>query len=327
MIGAALARKLFIQVGAAIFLAVHPMTALAGQLPCDQAAGLRSKSGSIATRITLVNLLSEPVLVKWINYAGASVDFGRLEARERKVESTYATHAWVVRDLGGRCLSSFISQQEAETWNIDNPAQPAGYRELTIEGWRVLVSFALERDSQLSARCLQVLAESLATISKRVPPKALARIKTVPIWLEYEDARFQGGAYHPSRQWLIENHMNPLKERSVQFTKNIATWIKDQPMMVLHELAHAYHDQVLSYQEPRIIEAYERARKSGKYDNVLRNNGHRERAYAMTDNHEFFAELSEAYFGTNDFFPFTRDDLKAFDPGSLAVVERAWNRQ
>jgi hypothetical protein len=41
---------------------------------------------------------------------------------------------------------------------------------------------------------------------------------------------------------------------------------------------------------------------------------------------EFFASLSEAYFGTNDYFPFTRDDLKAFDPDSYRVISEAWMR-
>jgi hypothetical protein len=33
-----------------------------------------------------------------------------------------------------------------------------------------------------------------------------------------------------------------------------------------------------------------------------------------------------AYFFTNDFFPFTRDDLKAFDPESYRVISDAWER-
>ena len=46
----------------------------------------------------------------------------------------------------------------------------------------------------------------------------------------------------------------------------------------------------------------------------------------MKNPREFFAELSEAYFGQNDFFPFTREQLRAFDPESFKVIEEAWNR-
>ncbi|MGO9112581.1 MAG: hypothetical protein ACLP9L_25400 [Thermoguttaceae bacterium] len=35
--------------------------------------------------------------------------------------------------------------------------------------------------------------------------------------------------------------------------------------------------------------------------------GQHVRHYALTDHKEFFAEMSEAYFGMNDFFPFVLD--------------------
>ena len=34
----------------------------------------------------------------------------------------------------------------------------------------------------------------------------------------------------------------------------------------------------------------------------------------LTDHKEFFAEMSEAYFGMNDFFPFNRAELKREEP-------------
>ena len=74
--------------------------------------------------------------------------------------------------------------------------------------------------------------------------------------------------------------------------------------VVLHELAHAYHDQVLGFGHPEVRAAWERAAEGGTYDAIARNNGRTERAYAITDHKEYFAELTESYFGTNDFFPF-----------------------
>jgi len=49
-----------------------------------------------------------------------------------------------------------------------------------------------------------------------------------------------------------------------------------------------------------------------------------ERAYAMTNPQEYFAETTEAFFGTNDFFPFTRDELKKLDPEMFALLEKLW---
>lgn len=101
------------------------------------------------------------------------------------------------------------------------------------------------------------------------------------------------------------------------------------PVFVLHELAHAYHDLVLGFENPEVIAAYERAKKAGLYDAVERKSvsggpSRIERAYAMTDAKEYFAETSEAFFGENDFFPFNRADLHRYDPGMEQVLEKLW---
>ncbi len=36
--------------------------------------------------------------------------------------------------------------------------------------------------------------------------------------------------------------------------------------------------------------------------------------YALTDEKEFFAEMTEAYFGANDFYPFVVGELKHAQP-------------
>jgi len=74
------------------------------------------------------------------------------------------------------------------------------------------------------------------------------------------------------------------------------------------------------------LSGYNHAKLSGRYNAVRHASGRFEIAYAMRDHAEFFAELSEAYFGYNDFFPFTREDLKEFDPSSYAVISNAWER-
>ena len=45
-------------------------------------------------------------------------------------------------------------------------------------------------------------------------------------------------------------------------------WAK-HPYVVLHELAHSYHDQVLSFDEPKIRDAFNDAKEKGIYDKVL----------------------------------------------------------
>ena len=44
----------------------------------------------------------------------------------------------------------------------------------------------------------------------------------------------------------------------------------------------------------------------------------------MNNEKEYFAEATEAYFGRNDFQPFTRDELKEFDPEMFEMIRRVW---
>jgi hypothetical protein len=228
-------------------------------------------------------------------------------------------------------ISSHSALAQSTSTATTRPYKPTSeYTQHQIRSWTVLVNNdLLTRDPPLAKDCFELLDAKLLDIERVVPPHALAKIKTVHIWLELSDRRFPGGAYHPSRDWLIENGFNPDKAKCVELgnARNFLSWSKEQPMMVLHELAHAYHDQALGYDDPDIRAAYQAARSSGIYDHVLRINGHVERAYAMNNDQEYFAEQSEAYFGTNDFYPFVRAELKQHDPKMYAVLKEKWERE
>ena len=64
--------------------------------------------------------------------------------------------------------------------------------------------------------------------------------------------------------------------------------------------------------------------ESKKYAEVLHINGKKLKHYALSNPMEYFAESSEAFFGTNDFYPFVRAELREFDPEMFALVERLW---
>jgi tRNA U38,U39,U40 pseudouridine synthase TruA len=94
--------------------------------------------------------------------------------------------------------------------------------------------------------------------------------------------------------------------------------------VILHELAHAYHDQVLGFDEPRILAAWEAFKTDGRGDATLLFDGSRVKHYGLTDHKEFFAEMTEAYFGTNDFHPFNRAELKTDYPDIFALLATIW---
>ena len=96
---------------------------------------------------------------------------------------------------------------------------------------------------------------------------------------------------------------------------------------MLHELAHAYHFLVLGERHPGIAAAYRQAVERKLYDEVEHASGAKRRAYALRNEKEYFAELSEAYFGKNDFYPFSRADLQKHDPAGYRLLDQLWSSQ
>lgn len=202
------------------------------------------------------------------------------------------------------------------------------YREVRVEGWKVLVyrKFQEETQRELGDKTLKLLERQLYDIGRAVPAAALAKLRAVPIWVEVAHPRHPCMCYHTSADWLREHGMNPKKAGAVEIAnaKNFLIWTLDQPWMVLHELAHAYHDQVLGFENVEVKACFDRAVTAKNYETVLDCKGRKRRHYALTNAKEYFAEASEAYFGTNDFFPFVRAELKQHDPAMFELLAKLW---
>ncbi len=202
----------------------------------------------------------------------------------------------------------------------------SAYRERSMEGWRVLVNDRLQTNEALCARTLKLLEVQLYQIARVVPAEPLARLRQIPIWVELAHPRHPCMCYHESPDWLRDHGMNPDKAGAVEIANatNFLSWTREQPWMVLHELAHGYHHRFLKHDHAGIRQAYEQAVAARSYAAVLRINGRKDRAYAMNNEKEYFAELTEAFFGTNDFYPFVRAEVKEHDPAMFSVLEEVW---
>jgi hypothetical protein len=103
------------------------------------------------------------------------------------------------------------------------------------------------------------------------------------------------------------------------------------PNFALHELAHAFHDRVLGFENAQIEAAYQKAKAAGLYDRVQRQDSEGrkrlDRAYALTNAKEYFAECTEALFAKNDFFPFTKDELQKHDPEMFDLLTHLWGKK
>jgi hypothetical protein len=204
---------------------------------------------------------------------------------------------------------------------------PSSYQLLRLQGYKVYVNKdALTHEETKNA--IKLLEEKLLELNGLMQQRQLKFLKSVPIWMEWEILPQGAMWYHKSREWLIENGYSGKKVRSVEINniRNFLTWQQlNQPYMVLHELAHAYHHQVLSSSNIDILDAYQQASKSKIYESVAFNMGGNRRAYALNSVDEYFAELTEAYFGQNDYYPFEREQLQKFDPTGYELMKKYWD--
>ena len=203
----------------------------------------------------------------------------------------------------------------------------SAYREQDIEGWHVLVNEKLLVETNLCEQSLKLLAAQLYQIVRVVPTEPLAKLRQIPIWVERSSPQFPCMCYHESRDWLSTHGVNPEKTGAVELANPEAflAWTRDQPWMVLHELAHGYHQRFLGPDHTGIRRCYEQAKAGKSYESVLRINGKRDRHYALNNEKEYFAEATEAFFGTNDFYPFTRAELKEHDPEMFKLLCEVWD--
>lgn len=202
----------------------------------------------------------------------------------------------------------------------------SSYSKSKVQGFSVWVSEAA-RKSEATKPALAKLEDQLKLVVAAVPRTALPTLRKVKIFIEDNNPGFPCACYHPSAEWLKQNGYNLDKVDSVEIsnTTNFVEWVDlNQPYMVLHELAHGFHDLKFGYGNAEIESVYQKALKSGRYDSVEHNLGGKKRAYALNNQMEYFAELSEAYFGRNDFQPFNRQELATFDPEGYALIEKWW---
>lgn len=239
--------------------------------------------------------------------------------------ATEICRTWIV------ALSVFLFDAEL---SLGAAASSSSYQTNRIEGWTVLVDERLLTSGQPATdEALKLLRTQLQEIVREVPVAAVDELRKVPLWFSPEYPGVQPRAeFHPGAAWLAANGRNPAMVGGVEFTnvRIFESESKRMPNFALHELAHAYHHRVLpdGFDNAEIKVAFEKAKAGGAYDRVARRDATGttsvEKAYAMTNPMEYFAETTEALFSRNDFFPFRREELEKHDPEMARLLARLW---
>jgi hypothetical protein len=228
------------------------------------------------------------------------------------------------------CGILFLSTLRAGDEPTD-PPQPSSRTTQEIEGWTVRVDDRLlgeSPDAVTGRKALKFLEAKLVEVKAVVPEERLKDLQAVTIVVDLGCGKLGSMQYHPSRGWLKANGYPEDLAKCVHIPRAaelpVRRNINEQPWVVLHELAHAYHDQKLDFEEPRVKAAWEKYKASGRGDETLLYDGRRVKHYALTNQMEFFAEMTEAYFGSNDFYPFNRAELREAEPELFELLREIW---
>lgn len=135
--------------------------------------------------------------------------------------------------------------------------------------------------------------------------------------------------FHPSAKWLEEHGNSGEKVNAVEiyaYEDYLNVRKTTQPQVLLHEFSHMFHFRI-SFDNVIIKSVFEDVVEVDGLYLAVQYMDHKDKvkAYAATNVMEYFASISVAFFGKNDYFPFCREELKEYDNRGSAMLEKIWH--
>ena len=252
------------------------------------------------------------------------------------------------------CVEIKVRQYAIDSTPLDTSKKV--YEETIIAGWKCLCEHGLFDDKDKDSVLLKVkkqLEIDLRACSQKLPPQACKLLKeSTPIWIN-KNQKYgpkcapvvgRGMCFHHETEWLASNGMSTKKCGGVEMYE-ASKYLKDNGLwhgkggVLLHELSHAYHKKFVKdgYSNEEIEKCFKAAMKDKLYESVKVHNGeggtNELKAYAATNEFEYFAELSVAFLGGvgthedleyNKWFPFNRKQIKTHDPRAYKLLHKMW---
>jgi hypothetical protein len=252
----------------------------------------------------------------------------------------HRAHAW----LGLAVLTLGIAvRTRADDSKNTSPPKPdplSSYDQFERQGFRIMVS---QRVIQVGA-ALRNLETHLERTNRAVPDAYKTLLHSVTLWIEIDQAPTGNSPAHyvpidvsgiGDYGVLAEKRGGIVIYANSYLDKDISDFCSRAiPGWLLHELGHAVHDQVLGLDNRKVKQTFAQAMERKLYDSVQWHWAKlfgkwiplRARAYAATNQLEYFAELSTAYLNCcSCFYPFTREELRKHDPAGYALMEYIWS--
>lgn len=215
------------------------------------------------------------------------------------------------------------------------PGEVAGYSKVDHQGFVIQVQdIGLSNYASVTNEALEKVKADLTAIvdDYELPSAVLDSLQSMTIFIDWSSSFGGTARFHASRNWLVNNGYILDKLYSIEVS-NVGNFLHhtelNMPNLLLHEIAHLYHLTTLTTNYEPIYQAYLHARENNLYSSVsyhVGNGNYVEGVFspAVSDQLNYFAELTEAYFGLNEYYPFNREQLKEHDPQGFAVLEAVW---
>ena len=211
-----------------------------------------------------------------------------------------------------------------------------GYRYREILGFKLLINKQVFEENDKSTdkrKPMEVLELELGMLAHELPPRAVNVLREdIGFWVEWDKVIEVGAnspkggravaCYHPGdnkrHHYLFRSMESKVRSNAVEIlTMKYLTAEhqgNDHRSVLLHEITHAVHHHLFDFENPHIIAAYRNAMSKGLYSGQ----------YASTDQMEYFAELTCAYFGHLHYEPHNREELKQYDRTGYQMMEKVW---
>jgi hypothetical protein len=210
-----------------------------------------------------------------------------------------------------------------------------GYTPKLVEGFTVVLSDETMRhldDPDFKKKPIEVLEQEFKAITAAMPAKSIKILQRLLFFIEWDNREKLGNGrvgralavYYGGHQInMLAKGMPPLKAKNITVLSMASLTREHQPerdsgrCVLLHEIAHAVHDQLLGPKNATVFAAYKQALERKFVDKD---------AYAATNEMEFFAEMTCAYYDQLDYHPRTREALQKLDPVTYKVMEEVWGK-
>lgn len=221
----------------------------------------------------------------------------------------------------------------AKADKADKSDPAPGRKTKKIEGFTFMISEeALNADaSKYERKPLEVLEYECKLLEKMLSPKTVDLLRRLTIFVDWDErvtlSNGRSGTalasyYSHTPQQIVKDGKHPLQAKGVTIHTLKLLTEQRQPKydsrmscLLLHEFAHAVHDQLFGYDHAGIKTAYEQAMERRLLEKD---------SYAATNHREFFAEMSCTYLDRLSYYPHTRDDLKKHDAVTFKTMETIW---